>query len=79
MTSQQIAKGIMEYSELHENDALMDKPGFRQWEIPSYCMSLEEVIEEVEEDGWKTLDEAIKALTKRFDERADYIDEVKSW
>jgi hypothetical protein len=73
-TPRQIAEAVMAYSNLHENDALMatEPTGDMKWigwEVPYYCMTVEEIEGDVVKAGFSTVAEAIKVMSKGF---ADY-------
>ena len=82
-TPRQIAEAIMAYSQLHENDALMasEPTGDMQWigwEVPYYCMTVEEIESDVVEAGFTTVAEAIRVMSKGFSEYHTYKSDICS-
>ena len=78
ITTTEIAQGILDYSKKHENDALQGKKGFECWETPYYCYDLDEIVEQVEEEGWTTLEQAIREMTKDLQQYHEHAEEIRA-
>ena len=81
-TPRQIAQAVLDYSELHENDALMagEPDGdlkWSGWEVPYYCQTIDELEAEIAEEGYTTTAQAIRAMTKGFQLRHEYIQDIR--
>ena len=81
-TPRQIAQAVLDYSELHENDALMagEPDGdlkWSGWEVPYYCQTIDELETEIAEEGYTTTAQAIRAMTKGFQLRHEYIQDIR--
>ena len=82
-TPREIAEAVMAYSNLHENDALMaTEPSgdikWIGWEVPCYCMTVEEIESDVIEAGFSTVAEAIRVMSKGFAEYHAYKSDICS-
>jgi hypothetical protein len=81
-TPRQIAQAVLDYSKLHENDALMagepgGDPKWSGWEEPYYCQTIDELETEIAEEGYTTTAQAIRAMTKGFQLRHEYIQDIR--
>jgi hypothetical protein len=77
-----IAEEIMAYSKHHENDALMaaEPTGDMKWigwEVPYYCMTVEEIESDVVEAGYTSTDEAIKDMSAGFAKYHEYVEDIR--
>ena len=80
--TRQIAEEVMAYSKAHENDALSaSEPNgdmkYIGWETPYYCYSIEELEDEITEDGYTTTKEAIKGMTEGFKMHNEYSEDIR--
>jgi len=80
--TRKIAEEVMAYSKEHEEDALASSETwgdmkYVRWEIPYYCMSVEELEEDIISRGYTSTKHAIAEMTKLNKIVADYIDDIK--
>jgi len=81
-TSRQIALEVMEYSKAHENDALEAGESYGDikwagWETPYYCQSIDELEIDIAQDGYTTTKQAIAGMTKGFQLRHAYSEDIR--
>ena len=80
-TPREIAEAVMAYSQFHENDALMSTESggdmrFVGWEVPYYCMTLQGLESDIIAEGFSTVAEAIRVMSKGFAEYHSYKSDI---
>lgn len=80
--TRKIAEEVMAFSKEHENDALEAPESWGDmkwigWEIPYYCSSIEELEDEIIEEGYTSTKNAIAHMSKRFKLHHEYVEDIR--